>query len=316
MPRPLRVFLCHAKEDKPIVRELYRQLSAEGWMDVWLDEIKLLPGQEWDIEIEKAVEQADVVIVCLSNKSIDKEGYVQKELRFVLNIADEKTEGTIFIVPLRLDDCIVPKRIRTLQYLDYFPLEQKSRAYQRLLASLRAKTNTPINIPASDGKSFELMALDIIKETSVVPADIQACPICGKYNKLESAFRCKHCYRPFLCLDHRDSELLICIDCARKSKSTVVLSWEGTFTYSDRKKYVVFLDNELIGDIRDDKIQKVINPGVHKIKVYGEDLDSLSSRSLEVTFEAEGKDIFFVAKGTNNIEGTNKVEVFDLYKKS
>jgi len=32
--RALRVFPCHAKEDKPIVRELYSQLSAERWTDV------------------------------------------------------------------------------------------------------------------------------------------------------------------------------------------------------------------------------------------------------------------------------------------
>ena len=68
--RKLNVFLCHAKEDKPTVRELYRQLSAEGWLDVWLDAEKLLPGQEWDIEIEKAVEHADVVLVCLSTHSV------------------------------------------------------------------------------------------------------------------------------------------------------------------------------------------------------------------------------------------------------
>jgi hypothetical protein len=134
--RLLRVFLCHAKEDKPTVRDLHRQLTAEGWLDVWLDEIKLLPGQEWDIEIEKAVEQADVVIVCLSNKSVDKEGYVQKELRFVLNIADEKPEGTIFVIPLRLDDCQVPRRIRAWQYVDYFPKNSQASAYQRLIESL------------------------------------------------------------------------------------------------------------------------------------------------------------------------------------
>jgi hypothetical protein len=39
----LRVFLCHAKEDKTTVRDLYRQLTAEGWLDVWLDEMKLSP---------------------------------------------------------------------------------------------------------------------------------------------------------------------------------------------------------------------------------------------------------------------------------
>jgi len=52
--RLLKVFLCHASQDKPIVRELYRRLNAEGWIDPWLDEEKLLPGQDWDLEIEKA----------------------------------------------------------------------------------------------------------------------------------------------------------------------------------------------------------------------------------------------------------------------
>ena len=70
--RKLRVFLCHASQDKPVVRELYQRLNSEGWIDPWLDEEKLLPGQDWDIEIEKAVEAADAVIVCLSNKSISK----------------------------------------------------------------------------------------------------------------------------------------------------------------------------------------------------------------------------------------------------
>ena len=54
--RKLNVFLCHAKEDKPTVRELFRQLTAEGWMDVWLDEENLLPGQEAIVTIGYAVE--------------------------------------------------------------------------------------------------------------------------------------------------------------------------------------------------------------------------------------------------------------------
>src|SRR5512139_3937288 len=101
-PRKLSVFLCHASQDKPVVRELYQRLLAEGWIDPWLDEEKLLPGQDWNIEIEKAIEAADVVIVCVSSTSIAKEGYVQKELRKVLDIALEKPEGEIFVVPLRL----------------------------------------------------------------------------------------------------------------------------------------------------------------------------------------------------------------------
>jgi len=132
----LQIFLCHASADKPIVRELYRRLKIEKFGDIWLDEENLLPGQDWKIEIEKAVESADVVIVCLSDNSVTKEGFIQKELRIVLDIADEKPEETIFVIPLRLNECEVPRRLKNWQYVDYFPEGQKEIAYGKLLQSL------------------------------------------------------------------------------------------------------------------------------------------------------------------------------------
>lgn len=140
--RKLRVFLCHASNDKPIVRELYQRLKAEGWIDPWLDEEKLLPGHDWDAEIEKAVEAADAVIVLLSNNSVTKEGYVQKELRAVLDVAEYKPEGAIFIIPLRLENCFVPRRLKNYHYQDYFPLEQTENGYRRLRRSLKIKADT------------------------------------------------------------------------------------------------------------------------------------------------------------------------------
>ena len=135
--RPLRVFLCHSSDDKPTVRELYHRLDSEGWIDAWLDEKKLYPGQDWNYEIEQAVEEADVILVCLTKNSVTKEGYIQRELRIVLDYADYKPEGTIYIIPVRLEECEPPKRIRRWQYADYFPESQQTIAYQRLLESLR-----------------------------------------------------------------------------------------------------------------------------------------------------------------------------------
>jgi len=134
--RKLRVFLCHSSQDKPIVRELYQRLLAEGWIDPWLDKEKLLPGQEWELEIEKSVETSDAVVVCLSKSSVGKEGYYQKEIKKVLDVADEKPEGTIFIIPLRLDDCKPSRRLAKWQYVDYFPEENKNEAFTQLLQSL------------------------------------------------------------------------------------------------------------------------------------------------------------------------------------
>jgi hypothetical protein len=52
--RPLKVFLCHAHADRDAVRGLYIRLTKDG-VDAWLDKEKLLPGQDWELEIRKAV---------------------------------------------------------------------------------------------------------------------------------------------------------------------------------------------------------------------------------------------------------------------
>jgi DNA segregation ATPase FtsK/SpoIIIE-like protein len=145
--RPLRVFLCHSSNDKPAVRELYQKLRAEAWIEPWLDEEELYPGQDWNMEIEKAVEDADAIIVCLSKGSITKEGYVQRELRIVLDFADYKPEGTIYLLPVRLEECDPPRRLRPWQYADYFE-GQRERGIQRLLVSLK-KRATSLNLDIS-----------------------------------------------------------------------------------------------------------------------------------------------------------------------
>lgn len=128
--RKLRVFLCHAYEDKEAVRNLRQQLIGAGFLP-WLDEEDILPGQNWSDEIDRAVRNADVVLVCLSTSS-ERQGYMQKEVRAALDRAEEQPEGTIYIVPVRLDDCTVPKRLERYQWVDLFT----ERGYQKLKAAL------------------------------------------------------------------------------------------------------------------------------------------------------------------------------------
>jgi hypothetical protein len=132
--QPLRVFLCHSSGDKPKVRDLYLRLRNDGLVP-WLDEEELLPGFEWQVEIPKAVQNSDVVIVCLSNDSITKAGYVQKEIRQALDVADEQPEGTIFIIPVKLEECDVPKRLSRWQWVNLY----SENGYQRLLRSLNIR---------------------------------------------------------------------------------------------------------------------------------------------------------------------------------
>jgi hypothetical protein len=140
--RRLHTFLCHASQDKAAVRMLFNLLKAEAWIDPWLDEERILGGQNWDFEIRKAVRSSDVVIVCLSKRSVTKEGYIQKELRLALDIAEEKPEGTIFLIPLKLERCGMPERLGHWQWINFASRD----GYERLLDSLRARA-VSIGIP-------------------------------------------------------------------------------------------------------------------------------------------------------------------------
>jgi DNA-binding winged helix-turn-helix (wHTH) protein len=132
--RALVVFLCHSSGDKPVVRNLHRRLSADGFSP-WLDEEDLDAGQEWEREIPKAVRDSDVVLVCLSQDSINKKGYVQKEIKFALDVADEQPEGTVYIIPAKLEECDVPERLKRWQWVS---LHQED-GYDRLIRSLRRR---------------------------------------------------------------------------------------------------------------------------------------------------------------------------------
>jgi len=133
--RPLKVFLCHAHADRDSVRALYTRLTKDG-VDAWLDKEKLLPGQDWELEIRKAVREADVVVVCLS-KQFNQAGFRQKEVRLALDTAMEKPEGEIFIIPARLEECDNLESLRKWHWVDLFEVN----GYEMLMRALRARAD-------------------------------------------------------------------------------------------------------------------------------------------------------------------------------
>ena len=81
---------------------------------------------------------SDVVVACISGRSSTKAGFVQKEIRQALDVADEQPEGTIFLIPLRLEDCDVPERLRRWQWVNWF----EDGGYARLLLALQLRAST------------------------------------------------------------------------------------------------------------------------------------------------------------------------------
>ena len=155
--RPLRVFLSCSAHDLNAARAYYEKFRATGWIQPWLEEEDLLPGQDSRLEIEKAVRNADAVLVFLSSRSVSQEGQIQRQLKLALDVADEKPEGTVFVIPIRLDNCSLPHRLGTWKPVDAFPTDQQERAYERVLASLRLRAEsvtgqTPSATPSPEPK--------------------------------------------------------------------------------------------------------------------------------------------------------------------
>jgi hypothetical protein len=134
-PPPPRVFLAYGREDLEAVSRLYDHLQA-GNFGPWMDVRRLLPGQNWPRAIENAIESADFFLPCFSTRSVARKGGFQAELRYALECARRVPLDNIYLVPVRLDDCKIPRVIqREFQYLDLFP--DWPRGLSRLTTALR-----------------------------------------------------------------------------------------------------------------------------------------------------------------------------------
>jgi hypothetical protein len=132
-----KVFISYAIEDKKIAQRLYDDLKKEG-VELWFAKENLMPGQDWQIEIEKALKESTIFLALISSKSTNKEGFTQKELQRALDVLDEKPKGDVFIIPVRVDDCPVFVRLQRYHWVDLFP--SYSDGLEKLLKVLKPDT--------------------------------------------------------------------------------------------------------------------------------------------------------------------------------
>ena len=160
--KPLRIFLSYAHADVAAVRKLHRYLRDKGF-DVWFDKESLVPGQDWQLEIEKGLSRSDVILVCLSQAAVSAEGFVQREFRFALDRALDMPEGRIFLIPVRLQPCEAPTRLNRYHWVDLFEREGYSHLMRGLkhcaeqLARARVDESQPVNIPDPDRSAAEIL---------------------------------------------------------------------------------------------------------------------------------------------------------------
>ncbi|MCW9038356.1 toll/interleukin-1 receptor domain-containing protein [Altibacter sp.] len=104
------VFFSYSRENSDFVLELAKKLRNAG-AQVWLDQLDIKTGERWDRSIEQALSASDVLMVVLSKASVESNN-VMDEVSYALE------EGKK-VLPILLEECDVPFRLRRLQFADF-----------------------------------------------------------------------------------------------------------------------------------------------------------------------------------------------------
>jgi len=149
-----KIFLSYAHEDIGMAKRIYQDLKRYG-LDVWFDNESLLPGQDWENEIEKAIETSKYFLVLPSSKGMSERGYVHKEIRLALNFFDKCPEDDIYMIPVRLDDCQpAHRRIKKINWINLFPESEYQNGLKKILQVVSPGTfiirNKPKELSSAD----------------------------------------------------------------------------------------------------------------------------------------------------------------------
>ncbi|WP_082613706.1 TIR domain-containing protein [Bosea sp. Root483D1] len=97
------IFISYASPDRARVDPFVDDLERANF-NIWMDHRRLVAGQNWDAEIRRALGRSAVVILFMSENSVDRRGYAQREIKLALLKAEEKLTSDIYIIPVLLDE--------------------------------------------------------------------------------------------------------------------------------------------------------------------------------------------------------------------
>jgi len=117
-----KVFISYSRSDEPIAKRVFEELKASGHVEPWFDKQSLLPGMAWRPAIRKAIREANYFLALISTRSASGRGFRNSELNDALEILKEFPPDQIYLIPVRLDECEMPRdELDELTWLDLFP---------------------------------------------------------------------------------------------------------------------------------------------------------------------------------------------------
>lgn len=168
------IFVSYSSSDRPFALGLVKELQGMG-ANVWIDQLGIGLGENWDNAIEEALEKSETFMLILSPTSVESQN-VQDEVSIAINTKKK-------LVPILIKECDLPMRWQRRQYadltndpdkaindiLDFLGLKEKTTTSLKKILSLIGVSEAPKKVvqrvtEESTGKEIqqEVNATDLL----------------------------------------------------------------------------------------------------------------------------------------------------------
>jgi len=131
------IFISYSRKDESVAKKLANDIISKGG-NIWMDVLHIESGERWDQTIEEALEKSSHIMVLLSKSSVTSHN-VLDEVSYAL-------EETKTIIPVLIEDCKVPFRLRRLQRVDF--TGDYMTGFNQILNVLKLNDKNPTQSPA------------------------------------------------------------------------------------------------------------------------------------------------------------------------
>lgn len=152
-----RTFISYSRADKEFAIKLAQALKSARF-PVWLDQFDIPTGARWDNELEKALNECGIFLVVLTPDSIASEN-VKDEIGFAIDSQKR-------ILPVLLENCVIPLRLRRFQYVDF-----TTKNYDEGVESAKQLLTSLINETIQTIPREEILAVAQIKQDTQAGAE-------------------------------------------------------------------------------------------------------------------------------------------------
>ncbi|MEM7185905.1 MAG: toll/interleukin-1 receptor domain-containing protein, partial [Bacteroidota bacterium] len=103
------IFVSYSSEDRPFALEFVKALQELG-VNVWIDQLGIQLGENWDHAIEQALENSQTFLLFISPNAVES-----KNVHDEFHIAVTRNKK---LIPILIKQCDLPMRWQRLQYAD------------------------------------------------------------------------------------------------------------------------------------------------------------------------------------------------------